>query len=101
MSPRQSLASTDSPHSGERAIAESYSRRSRAIRPGRAYFRFPDGEKNFMAYKELRLWARGVRNGWGANGDLEFFVEDRPRSEQLLYVSNDTQRWQWKGRMVA
>ncbi len=40
-----------------------------------AYFRFPEGEKNFMAYKELRLWARGVRNGWGAQGDLQFFVK--------------------------
>ena len=40
-----------------------------------AYFRFPEGEKNFMAYKELRLWARGVRNGWGINGDLQFFVK--------------------------
>jgi hypothetical protein len=40
-----------------------------------AYFRFPEGEKNFMAYKELRLWARGVRNGWGTNGDLQFFVK--------------------------
>jgi len=40
-----------------------------------AYYRFPEGEKNFMAYKELRLWARGVRNGWGATGDLQFFVK--------------------------
>ncbi len=40
-----------------------------------AYFRFPEGDKNFMAYKEMRLWARGVRNGWGANGDLQFFVK--------------------------
>ncbi|HEX6576452.1 MAG TPA: cell surface protein SprA, partial [Gemmatimonadaceae bacterium] len=40
-----------------------------------AYFRFPEGEKNFMAYKELRLWARGVRSGWGANGDLQFYVK--------------------------
>ena len=40
-----------------------------------AYFRFPEGEKSFMAYKELRLWARGVRNGWGENGDIQFFVK--------------------------
>ncbi len=40
-----------------------------------AYFRFPEGEKNFMAYKELRLWARGIRNGWGSSGDLQFFVK--------------------------
>ena len=39
-----------------------------------AYFRFPEGEKNFMAYKELRLWARGVRSGW-ANGNLQFYVK--------------------------
>ncbi len=40
-----------------------------------AFFRFPEGEKNFMAYKELRLWARGVRNGWGDNGDLQFYIK--------------------------
>jgi hypothetical protein len=41
-----------------------------------AYFRFPEGEKNFMAYKELRLWARGVRNGWGDIGaELQFYVK--------------------------
>ncbi|MEO5580225.1 MAG: hypothetical protein ABIR58_06160, partial [Gemmatimonadaceae bacterium] len=40
-----------------------------------AYFRFPDGEKNFMAYKELRLWARGIRNGWGDDGELQFFIK--------------------------
>jgi hypothetical protein len=40
-----------------------------------AYFRFAEGERNFMGYKELRLWARGVRNGWGTSGDLQFFVK--------------------------
>jgi len=40
-----------------------------------AYYRFPEGERNFMAYKELRLWARGVRNGWGQDGELQFYVK--------------------------
>jgi hypothetical protein len=40
-----------------------------------AYYRFPEGEKNFMAYKELRLWAQGVRNGWGPLGELQFYVK--------------------------
>ena len=40
-----------------------------------AYYRFPEGEKNFMAYKELRLWARGIRNGWGEDSDLQFYVK--------------------------
>ncbi len=40
-----------------------------------AYYRFPEGDKNFMAYKELRLWAQGVRNGWGPTGELHFYVK--------------------------
>ncbi len=40
-----------------------------------AYYRFPEGEKNFMGYRELRLWARGVRNGWGSAGELQFYIK--------------------------
>jgi hypothetical protein len=40
-----------------------------------AYYRFPEGQKNFLGYKELRLWARGVSAGWGANGELQFYVK--------------------------
>ena len=40
-----------------------------------AYYRFPEGDKNFMAYQELRLWAQGVRNGWGPAGELQFYVK--------------------------
>jgi hypothetical protein len=40
-----------------------------------AYYRFPQGEKNFMGYRELRVWARGRGSGWGEEGDLQFFVK--------------------------
>jgi hypothetical protein len=40
-----------------------------------SYYRFPEGEKNFMSYKELRLWARGVSSGWGLDGELQFYVK--------------------------
>jgi hypothetical protein len=40
-----------------------------------AYYRFPEGQKNFMGYKELRLWARGVSAGWGTDGELQFYVK--------------------------
>ena len=40
-----------------------------------AYYRFPEGQRNFMGYKELRVWARGSRNGWGENGELQFYVK--------------------------
>ena len=40
-----------------------------------AYYRFPEGEKNFMGYRELRVWARGRDKGWGTAGDLQFFLK--------------------------
>jgi hypothetical protein len=39
-----------------------------------AYYRFPEGEKNFMSYTEIRVWARGIRDGWGTDGDLQFYL---------------------------
>jgi len=40
-----------------------------------SYYRFPEGEKNFMSYKELRVWARGVSSGWGPDGELQFYIK--------------------------
>ncbi|MBA3645071.1 MAG: cell surface protein SprA [Gemmatimonadaceae bacterium] len=39
-----------------------------------AYYRFPEGEKNFMGYTEVRVWARGIRDGWGDQGELQFYI---------------------------
>ncbi|MFL5581171.1 MAG: cell surface protein SprA, partial [Gemmatimonadaceae bacterium] len=38
-----------------------------------AYHRFSAGQQSFMGYRELRLWARGRGEGWGPNGELQFF----------------------------
>ena len=40
-----------------------------------AYYRFPDAQKSFMGYKEMRVWARGRNNGWGRDGELDFYVK--------------------------
>jgi hypothetical protein len=40
-----------------------------------AFYRFPEGQRNLMGYRELRMWARGRGRGWGTNGDLQFFVK--------------------------
>lgn len=40
-----------------------------------AFFRFPEGQRNLMGYRELRMWARGRGRGWEANGDLQAFVK--------------------------
>ncbi|HJP59339.1 MAG TPA: cell surface protein SprA, partial [Gemmatimonadaceae bacterium] len=40
-----------------------------------SYYRFPEGEKNFMTYKQLRVWARGLSSGWGDDGELQFYIK--------------------------
>jgi cell surface protein SprA len=40
-----------------------------------AYYRFPEGPKNFLQYKELRAWAKGRGSGWGRFGELNFYVK--------------------------
>ncbi|HEX4934650.1 MAG TPA: cell surface protein SprA, partial [Gemmatimonadaceae bacterium] len=40
-----------------------------------AFFRFPEGQRNLMGYRELRLWVRGRGRGWGSGGDLQAFVK--------------------------
>nr|MCU0648297.1 cell surface protein SprA [Gemmatimonadaceae bacterium] len=50
-----------------------------------AFFRFPEGLKNFMGYRTLRLWARGRGNGWGPNGELDLFVRVG-RDEHNFYL---------------
>ncbi|MDQ8164275.1 MAG: cell surface protein SprA, partial [Gemmatimonadota bacterium] len=49
-----------------------------ALRPlerAEAFYKFPEGARNFRQYRELRLWARGRGSGWGQSGDLQFFVK--------------------------
>ncbi len=40
-----------------------------------SYYRFPEGEKNFMGYRDLRVWARGLSSGWGPDGELQFYIK--------------------------
>ncbi len=40
-----------------------------------AFFRFPEGPKNFLQYKELRAWAKGRGSGWGRSGELNFYIK--------------------------
>jgi hypothetical protein len=52
------------------------------------FFRFPTGPQNYMAYGELRLWARGRNAGWGTNGELQMFVKlGRDENNFYLYRS--------------
>jgi cell surface protein SprA len=40
-----------------------------------AVYKFPEGARNFRQYRELRAWARGRGSGWGADGQLQFYIK--------------------------
>jgi hypothetical protein len=65
-----------------------------------AYYRFPEGERSFMNYKELRVWARGRGHGWGRDGELQFFIKlGRDANNFYLYrtpASSGTTRAAWE-----
>lgn len=39
-----------------------------------AFYRFPEGERNFLGYRALRVWARGRGAGWSTR-ELSFFIK--------------------------
>ena len=65
-----------------------------------AFFRFPEGQKSFLGYKQLRVWARGRGNGWGQSGELQFFIKiGRDPNNFYLYhtpVSSGASRAAWE-----
>jgi hypothetical protein len=70
-----------------------------------AFYRFPEGEKSFMGYKELRVWARGRNKGWGPAGDMNFFVKvGRDQDNFYLYrtpVNSGQTRDAWLPEVVV
>lgn len=39
-----------------------------------AYYQFPEGQRNFLGYRQLRVWARGRGAGWN-NNQLSFYIK--------------------------
>ncbi|HKC80897.1 MAG TPA: cell surface protein SprA, partial [Gemmatimonadaceae bacterium] len=84
-----------------RLIAENLAPFDRA----ESYYRFPEGEKNFMSYKELRLWTRGVSSGWGPDGELQFYIKiARDANNFYMYrtpVNAGTSKAAWLPEIVV
>lgn len=70
-----------------------------------AFYRFPEGEKSFMGYKELRVWARGRNKGWGPAGDMNFYIKiGRDQDNFYLYrtpVNAGPSRDNWLPEVVV
>lgn len=68
------------------------------VRPGEraeAFVRFPDGDRNMLGYREMRVWARGRGPGW-VERQLSFYVK-AAQDENNFYLYRqalDTASWE-------
>ena len=61
------------------------------VRPGEraeAFYRFPEGYRNFLGYREMRVWARGRGSDWDTRR-LSFYVKvGQNENDFYLYRAN-------------
>src|SRR5881394_3940313 len=66
-----------------------------------AYLRFTtEGDKNFLKYKKLRVWARGRGPGW-EDGDLEFFIKAGKDQNNFYLYHTPVRTASWEPEVVA
>ena len=75
------------------------------IRPGEraeSYEVFPDGQKNFLGYRQLRVWARGRpgQAGWDSH-QLAFFVKVGQDQNNFYYYRQYVSSASWQPEVVV
>ncbi len=66
-----------------------------------AYLRFTtEGDKNFLKYKKLRVWARGRGPGW-EDGDLEFFIKAGKDQDNFYLYHTSARTASWEPEVVV
>lgn len=75
----------------------------RDLRPGsraEAYHRFTSGSQNLLAYRELRVWARGRGDGWD-DQRLRAFVKAGTDDDNFYYFEAPASTVQWQPELVV
>ena len=66
-----------------------------------AYLRFTtEGDKNFLKYKSLRVWARGRGPGW-EDGDLEFFIKAGKDQDNFYMYHTAARTTSWEPEVAV
>jgi hypothetical protein len=66
-----------------------------------AYLRFTsEGDKNFLKYRRLRVWARGRGPGWD-DGDLEFYAKVGKDADNFYLYHVPARTGSWEPEVVA
>ena len=80
-----------------RLLARGLARGARA----EAFLRFTtEGDKNFLKYRKLRVWARGRGPGW-EDGDLEFFVKAGKDQDNFYLYHAPARTVSWEPEVVV
>lgn len=66
-----------------------------------AFLRFTtEGDKNFLKYKRLRVWARGRGPGW-EDGDLEFYIKAGKDANNFYLYHTPARTSSWEPEVVV
>jgi hypothetical protein len=66
-----------------------------------AYLRFTtEGDKNFLKYRTLRVWARGRGEGWD-DGDLDFFIKAGKDQDNFYMYHTPAHTTSWEPEVVV
>jgi hypothetical protein len=73
------------------------------LRPGEraeAYYRFPEGDRNFLGYRQLRVWARGRGAGWESQA-LTFFLKAGQNEDNFYLYRTHARSTTWDPEIVV
>jgi len=91
------LSATQINERSMRLLARGLGRGERA----EAYLRFTgEGDKNFLKYKKLRVWARGRGPGW-EDGDLDFFVKAGKDQDNFYLYHTPARTASWEPEVMV
>ncbi len=72
----------------------------RAGERAEAFLRFPEGERNFLGYRQLRVWARGRGPGWDT-GELQAYVKVAQDENNFYLYRAPARTTTWEPEMVV
>jgi hypothetical protein len=65
-----------------------------------AFFRFPEGDRNFLGYRQLRVWARGRGPAWDRS-ELSFFVKVAQDDNNFYLYRAGARTTTWEPEVVV
>lgn len=65
-----------------------------------AFFRFPEGDRNFLGYRQMRVWARGRGGGWD-DGHLAFYVKVAQDENNFYLYRTGARTTSWEPEVVV